>query len=185
MHRLNLHQRRTLIASGMRGLLTLAALVASLVPIANCSGAPSAPGPLPQGGRTALVPAPTAAASLVIQRTSVLVYPQQVGDAFGYEPRFQLTETSGNSGATIQNVFVGDSKGSGDNTGPGCWRDALRVPPGGTLDTFYTDEGLKWLGYCAPGSGGRTQTPELLLVVSFTDDDGRTGTVQIVATVTK
>ena len=87
MHRLNLHQRRTLIASGMRGLLTLATLVASLLLLASCSGAPSAPGPLPQGVRTALVPAPTAAASLVIQRTSVLVYPQQGGDAFGYEPR--------------------------------------------------------------------------------------------------
>jgi hypothetical protein len=177
---------------GMRGVLTLAAFIPSLVLIASCSGTPSAPGPPPQSRPPAAVPSPpaavplpTTAASLVIERISVLVYPQQLGDPFGYEPRFQLRETSGNSGATIQNIFVGDLMGGGDNTDAGCWRATLRVPPGGTLDTFYTDDGFKWLGYCAPSSDGRTQSPELRLVVSFTDDEGRTGTVQAIATVTK
>jgi hypothetical protein len=39
-------------------------------------------------------------------------------------------------------------------TGPGCWRDALRVPPGGTLDVFETDAGIDWLGYCGVSIGG-------------------------------
>jgi hypothetical protein len=63
-------------------------------------------------------------------QTSLIVrlYPQGFGtEGFQYEPRFQLRETSGKSGATIQNLLVGDTKGGGDNTGPGCWGPALRV----------------------------------------------------------
>jgi hypothetical protein len=57
------------------------------------------------------------------------------------------------------------------------------VPPGGTLDTF--DTGVSWLGYCAPGSGGRTPTPTLRLLVNFVDDHGRWGSVEAFVTADK
>ena len=166
----------------VRSLRPVAAVTAMLAFVTACSGAsqvPSAPSPSP------VVSAPQTKASLVIEKPSLLVYPQQQGDRFGYEGRFRLTETSGKSGATIQNVFLGNLDGGGDNTGPICWRDTLRVPPGGTLDTFYTDDGSKWLGYCGVWSGGSTQTPTLRLAVTFTDDDGRTSTVQAVVSVAR
>jgi hypothetical protein len=166
----------------LRSWQPVAAVTAMLAFVTACGGAshaPSAPSPVP------VVSAPQTKASLVIEKPSLLVYPRQQGDPFGYEGRFRLTETSGNSGATIQNVFLGNRNGGGDNTGPICWRDTLRVPPGGTLDTFYTDDGSKWLGYCGVWSGGSTQTPTLQLAVTFTDDDGRTSTVEAVVSVTK
>ena len=60
-----------------------------------------------------------------------------------------------------------------------CWRDALRVPPGGTLDTFYTKAGWDWLSYCAPTYDTSVNTTTLnapvTLRVTFLDDEGRTG----------
>jgi hypothetical protein len=120
---------------------------------------------------------------VAIEAAWVNVFPSsRLEKYFGYEVRFRLKETAGTSGATIQDVFVVHSDGGGDHTGPSCWRDILRVPPGGTLDVFYTDEGLKWLGYCAPLSGGPTDKPELQVWVSFADDRGQSGTVRAVAT---
>ncbi len=117
-------------------------------------------------------------ASLMIEGLSVDVFPDLNGH-FGYLPRFLLTETSRNSGATILDIVVIGPNGT-DSTGPGCWRDRLRVPPGGTLDTFYTDAGLMWLLYCAPGSGGRSSRPELRVIVNFVGDGGQTGKVEAV-----
>ena len=127
--------------------------------------------------------APTTNASLVIERLSIRVYPQTQGDKFGYEPRFQLREASGNSGATIQNVAIVAANGGSDNTGPSCWQDTLRVAPGAVLDTFYSDAGARWLSYCAPWSGGNSETPDLRVVVTFSDDEGHVGSVQSRATV--
>ena len=65
-------------------------------------------------------PAPQPTASLVIEQTSLVVRPcpQSCGtDEFLYEPRFQLRETSGMSGATIRDFFVGDIRGGGESTG--------------------------------------------------------------------
>ena len=113
-------------------------------------------------------------AALAIER--IYLSPQINDPRFGYHVRFQLRETSGNSGATLQDVFVGDAvSGGGDHTGPGCWGQALRVPPGGTLDTFYTDAGVAWLSYCAVGMAHPSQN--VLVVVKFEDDDGRSGSV--------
>jgi hypothetical protein len=102
---------------------------------------------------------------------------------FEYLVRFAFAETGGKSGATIQNIETAIEDRF--NTGPGCWRDTLRVPPGGTLDTFDTDAGAKWLGYCAPDAASRTEATRVSLVVTFTDDDGHSGTVQATATVTR
>lgn len=120
----------------------------------------------------------------MIERPRIFLYPQPNG-YFGYDVRFGLTETGGKSRATIQNVFVGDFAGGGDNTGPGCWIDPLRVPAGGSLDVFETDAGIMWLSYCAPASGGFSDKPELLIIVSFSDDDGRSGNARATATVAR
>ena len=168
--------------TGMRSVFTCASFVAAGLFWA-CSdpsrpAAPSSIAPPP----TAAV-APTTNASLVIERLSIRVYPQTQGDKFGYEPRFQLREASGNSGATIQNVAIVAPNGGSDNTGPSCWQDTLRVAPGAVLDTFYTDAGARWLSYCAPWSGGNSETPDLRVVVTFSDDEGHVGSVQSRATV--
>jgi hypothetical protein len=90
--------------------------------------------------------------------------------------RFLLRETGGSSSAIVHDIAVYGPTGT-DHTGSSCWRDTLRVPPGGTLDTFYTDAGAGWLLYCGPGTGGNTATPTLYVVVGFTDDKGVAGSV--------
>jgi len=102
---------------------------------------------------------------------------------FVYVVRFALAESGGKSGATIQNVETAVEDRF--NTGPGCWGDALRVPPGGTLDTFDTDAGEQWLGYCSPNPASRTEASRVSVVVTFTDDDGRRSTVQATTSVTR
>ena len=161
----------------MRRSLTLSVLIAILgiAPACDNSSSPSAPLGLPP-----VPPAPQPTASVAIEHTSLIVHPCPQGcgtDLFLYEPRFQLRETSGRSGATIQNFFVGDVKGGGDNTGPSCWGLALRVPPGGTLDTFYSDEGWNWLGYCGVWGSGKSAAGTVRVAVTFTDDDGAAATV--------
>ena len=145
---------------------------------------PTAPTEIPPSSLILPAPVSTTAASLAIEAPSVTIFPDGP-NYFGYGVRFRLTETGGKSGATIQNVFVGFTDGGGDHTGPSCWRDTIRVPAGATLDTFYTNEGLDWLAYCAPHSGGYSQTPDLHVFVSFTDDYGGSGTIRAVATVSK
>ncbi|HUR22140.1 MAG TPA: hypothetical protein VMZ90_15090 [Vicinamibacterales bacterium] len=104
-----------------------------------------------------------------------IVYNQ--GASFGYGVRFLLRETGGKSGARIDQVVVYGPSGS-DETSAGCWRDLLRVPALGRLDTFYTDQGSDWLLYCGPGSGGTTASPALTVIVTFTDDFGVTGAIR-------
>ena len=102
---------------------------------------------------------------------------------FAYVVRFGLAETGGQSGATIRNIetVIEDRF----NTGAECWVDAIRVPPGGTLDVFATDAGERWLSYCAPSAASRTAANRVSLIVTFTDDDGRRSTVQATTSVTR
>jgi hypothetical protein len=109
--------------------------------------------------------------------------PNDSSYTFAYRVRFALAETGGKSGATIQNIETAIEDRF--NTGSGCWRDTLRVPPGGTLDIFDTDGGEKWLSYCAPDAASRGEANRVSLVVTFTDDDGRSSTVQAIASVTR
>jgi hypothetical protein len=51
----------------------------------------------------------------------------------------------------------------------------------GTLDIFFSDH--KELGYCAPFVDGTSRTPDVHVVVTFTDDAGRTGQVRAIFTV--
>lgn len=173
-------QRELSIGRGMRGLLALVACIGLLVSLPSC-GAPSDPSPPPRVDPPPPPPPPpppSPIASLAIEQLTFLPL-RNDGLHFGYDVRFQLRETSGNSGATIKNVLVGDLRGGGDNTGPSCWVVPLRVPPGGVLDTFFTDAGRDWLGYCGVGAGFPTQ--EARVVVDFADDDGRIGFVEVIA----
>jgi hypothetical protein len=116
----------------------------------------------------------------VIEDLSVILTPGQLPATFFAEIRFLLRETSNISGAAIRSLFVGDGRGGGDMYDGFC-TDGLRVPPGGVLETFYTDEGYKSLGYCAPHYGVVSvpveQSP-VVLTVTFDDDDGRQGNVE-------
>ena len=118
-----------------------------------------------------------AAAALEIDLATVEVFGPDARGWFGYLVKFRLRETAGKNSALIGDIVVIGPNGS-DMTGPGCWSDNLIVPAGGTLDTFHSDEGLKWLAYCAPGSGGRTATPTLRVTVNFLDSSGRAGKVE-------
>jgi hypothetical protein len=97
---------------------------------------------------------------------------------FGFDPRFDLIETSGESGATVLTVTMSTVDGS-DETGQECWRDPIRVEPAGTVDVF--DAGYDSLGYCAPDAAARSSSAAVTLTVKFKDDFGATGTVSATA----
>jgi hypothetical protein len=126
-------------------------------------------------------PPVASAASLSFSRVSATAVAAEAGSAykFEYQVRFALTENSGQSGATIQNVET--SIEDSFNTGPGCWRDTFRVAPGGTLDVF--DSGWTRLGYCAPEAASRSKADRVSLAVTFADDVGRTTTIHATALV--
>lgn len=105
------------------------------------------------------------------------------GAGYGYEVRFLVRELGGRSGATIKEILVynpnhapGDT--SSQAAGESCWREELRVPPGGTLDTFYTDAGSRWLSYCYVGIGASTEVSSLSIEVFFVDDSRNRGSVR-------
>ena len=101
---------------------------------------------------------------------------------FFYDVQFMLTEMSGKTGATIGDIRV-STVGESQLTGPGCWRETIRVAPGETLDYFDTQ--YESLLYCAPGVGSRIPVSSVDIIVSFKDDEGRVGTVTGSATVTR
>jgi hypothetical protein len=118
--------------------------------------APTRPSPRPT----------TAALSIENFSINVHVHPQPRVNAYLYEPRFQLRETGGKSGATLEVIKFGGEELSGDCLG------SVRVPPGETLETFHTGEVLQTWGYCALMSAGAAEAPELEVVVFFKDDAG-------------
>jgi hypothetical protein len=125
-------------------------------------------------------------ASLVIE--DAFAIGGQGQDTYVYEVRFLVRELGGRSGATIKlitvsnpNLRVGEST-SRQDTGESCWQTELRVPPGGTLDTFYTDAGSAWLSYCWAGIDALPGVSSLPIEVFFKDDYGYEGSVR--ATIT-
>ena len=147
-----------------------------------CSGTPAAPTPSanptdnPATGFGLPIPAVSNPSSAAVTGEDSFAVVRADGSRFAYEVRFRLREISGKSGATVTGVVVYGPSGS-DETNPACWRDSLRVPALGSLDTFYTDDGAHWLGYCGPGSGGNVASPSLHVIVTFTDDYGVTGSI--------
>ena len=76
--------------------------------------------------------------------------------------------------------------GNTEITDAACWRNTIRVEPGGTLNVFEVGrDSLGDLSYCAPFVASRTEASHVSIVVTFTDDDGRSGTVRATATVTR
>jgi hypothetical protein len=164
--------------------LSTGALV-GLALIGSCSRTPAAPTSQPSGAPPIAEspappvpppPAPSPSATLAVEHASV--------HSDGTSVRFLLRETSGRSGATIDKVLVVGPNGGFDTYDRGCWQDRLRVPPGGTLDTFFADAGVAWLAYCAPRWGDGTTIPFFRIVVTFLDDDGIVGTAEAVVNVT-
>lgn len=148
-----------------------------------CSNSPAAPTPSanptpnpPPGYSSPAIPAVSNPSSAAVTEEDPFAIVGTDGSRFAYGVRFRLREISGKSGATVTRVVVYGPSGS-DETNPGCWGDSLRVPALGTLDTFYTDEGAHWLLYCGPGSGGNIASPALHVIVTFTDDNGVTGSI--------
>jgi hypothetical protein len=133
------------------------------------------------------IPAPPTSAALAISGFTVTVYPPTTPESpFYFYDKFHLTETSGKSGATIQEIrtSIDDGGGGGDATGPVCWRETIRVEPGASLNAF--DESWDPRDYCAPFTASRVSGPHVIyLIVTFKDDDGHDGTVRATTTVPK
>jgi hypothetical protein len=141
------------------------------------SGSPTIP------SSSAAAPPVVSGASLSFSRVRATAVAAEGSNSykFEYQVRFALAETSGKSGATIQNVET--SIEDSFNTGPGCWRDTFRVAPSATLDVF--DSGWTSLGYCAPEAASRSKADRVSLAVTFADDEGRTTTIYATALVTQ
>jgi hypothetical protein len=162
----------------MQGTVLCLALIVGSWAI-GCSESPTTPARIPQSLPALQRPpiaTPSNPSNALVTVDDPLAIVHNEGSRFGYAARFLLRETGGMSGATIDRVVVYGPSGS-DETGVGCWRDTLRVPAKGELDTFYTDAGANWLGYCGPGSGGYDATPSLYVVVTFRDDSGVVGSI--------
>ena len=141
--------------------------VLSLVFATGCTG-PSAPSPYVPPPR----PRP---AALVIEHQSASVSGPDRDGYLNYEVRFLLRETTGNASVVVENVWpVSPDPDEGYSYGPFCFGTTLRVPPSGTLDVFFTDEGLSSLR-CRPSTWSRAEALELQLQVRFIDDNGFTG----------
>src|SRR5262245_24443857 len=138
---------------------------------------PSDVGATPTSPAEPTTPATTASrAVLAIEDAFAIGWPWKDHDSLVYEVRFLLRELGGRSGATPKSIAV-----SNPNLRPGehtskqdqsesCWLTELRMPPGGMLDTFYTDAGSRWLSYCSVGIDALTGVVELGLAVRFQDE---------------
>ena len=137
-------------------------------PTGGPSAAPTSPSPTPNA------PPPTPTPALAIEGASATVSGPDADGYLYYDVRFLLRETTGLGSVTVQNVWPVSPDGidEGYSYGPTCFHRTLRVPPGGTLDVFDTDTGLRSHG-CQPRTWGRMAASHLDLVVTFRDDDGR------------
>ena len=129
------------------------ALFGSIACVSACDSAtrstpipvpPTAPSPPPR----APVPDPARATLEVFNFNVTEVGPRSGQGGYGYYVKFWLKETSGMSGATVLRIASTVNGAANDITGDGCWRERIRVEPGGTLDVF--DSGWDALSYCAP-----------------------------------
>lgn len=142
-------------------------------PALDRSAAPAPPAPPTAPAAKASI------ASLVIEDASAIVWRLPSGLVV-YEFEFLLREFGGRSGATITRVVAykpDEPQEVIGSTDASCWGDdrIIRVPPGGTIDTFYTDAAWK-LPYCNPGAGlAPPVVSEFPIEVFFVDDEGNAG----------
>lgn len=151
--------------------------------VTDCSGSSPYPDPIPVVPTAPSSPLPPASpvpparsvatSELEISHVGLTEIAPPSRDAYYvYGATFWLTETTGKSGATITGVELG-APDETDSTGPSCWRDIIRVQPGGTLEVFDRYDALS---YCAPSVISRVKASSITIVVSFADDDGGVGT---------
>ena len=152
-------------------------LIACALLVTACSGMPSAPSapatsvagpPAPSPGRPV--------ASLAVEAFTVIG--SRNGEWFEFQPALRLTETSGKSGAWVTSMnFHLDDIGPAGAVPP--WQIKKRVDAGATRDMIDPDV----YGDYELLISGHTDAQRLSVVISFTDDEGRTGSVVAVATV--
>ena len=139
------HRRRSIMRA-----LTLGIVIVALVGASACQDtgvtsvplpAPTTVSPSPPPPPPPPPPAPAAIAVLEMSNIKVVEYPPlpPLRQCYGYPVTFWLTEVTGLSGATIQGIVV-STTGQSEGTGQGCWRDVIRVEPGGTLDYFEREQ---------------------------------------------
>ena len=154
-----------------------------LSPLAAANGSPAPPAPE--------APSPSTAASLALEHGFAIEGPPYIcsgrgpcepGPGYVYEVRFLARELGGRSGATIKEILVYNPNPGAETfsqaAGESCWIQELRVPPGETLDTFYTEAGSEWLSYCYVGIGSSTRVSSIPVEVFFKDDYGARGSVR-------
>lgn len=147
----------------MRTLLIIAAMAA-----ASCNG----PIPTPTAPALPVIPPPSLPASLVI--STFAVHASAGATRYFYAVKLQVTETSGQGGATINGVTLTTASGDSDL---GC-AVSLRVPPGLTWD-------MDAMGYCAPDVPTSRYVPTVSVRVQFTGDDGTAGELTRTVEVTR
>jgi hypothetical protein len=157
-------------ASSTLAMLSLFAIILVLTLAAAACG----------GGASPLTPSgPPTAVLAVSTFTARLVPPTSGKDYVDYDVKLRLSETTGKSGATLKTIKLSAlPSGNSGSSSDGCWPKGLRIAPGETWD-------MESLGYCIPEVSGRTEDSSVSLVVTFTDDDGRSGQIQGSATVTR
>ena len=146
-------------------------------PSVSANGVPAPPAPAGSS--------PSTVASIAIE--DAFAIGGQGQDSYVYEVRFLVRELGGRSGAIIKwitvhnpNLRAGEST-STQHQSESCWRTELRVPSGGTLDTFYTDAGSAWLSYCWVGIDALPGASSFPIEVFFKDDYGYEGSVKATA----
>ena len=157
-------------------------LIACALLVTACSGMPSAPSapatsvagpPAPSPGRPV--------ASLAVEAFTVIGsrhFDSYNGEWFEFQPALRLTETSGKSGAWVTSMnFHLDDIGPAGAVPP--WQVTKRVDAGATRDMIDPDV----YGDYELLISGHTDAQRVSVVISFTDDEGRTGSVVAVATV--
>ena len=164
----------------------LLAVLAALV-LADCTqrtspiAPPSNPNPstpvdlAPYRPRLTPTPVPnTTSATLEIR--NFRVSETRSTNSFVYFAEFDLAETSGRSGATVDALRLWLPTGAHAESGVECWRRPIRVPAGGT---FAVDDAF--LGYCSPDPESVTAVFEVKLEVVFRDDAGAVGEAELIA----
>lgn len=121
------------------------------------------------------VTAPTGPPRAMLRVSTFTVSPSPTMDSFRYVVTLRLSETGGTSGATLTHLVLRAlPRGDVDY---GCGPPMVRIDPGGTWD-------MASLGYCALESPSG-QSSSLVVSVRFTDDDGRGGSIEATATVSR
>jgi hypothetical protein len=157
-------------------------LIACALLVTACSGMPSAPSAPATSVAGPAVPSPgPPVASLAVEAFTVIGSRHDDslnGEWFEFQPALRLSETSGKSGAWVTSInFHLDDIGPAGAVPP--WGVKKRVDAGATRDMIGPDV----YGDYEFSISGHTDAQRVSVVISFTDDQGRSGSVTAVATV--